>query len=263
MKHLNIIGAGLLLSLLATTAPAHAEDYGRWSQTEQNEDQGHHYGQQDSWHQENEDRRAEEKSDRKEEHLSRKEQKRLIRDEQRRQAAYRKNLAEQQRLAQRAAEDLRQQNRLAEYRQHQDYLVRLEAQQRSISRDYDYQSDPFYSTRASYRYTRNGASYQTNQYGAKLLRQAVDNGYAEGYRSGSAGRQDRWHGDYRDVFSYRDANYGYGGRYISQKEYNYYFRQGFQRGYRDGYDNTRRYGDRNHSILAVALSDILNLQSLR
>ncbi|MEZ0261008.1 MAG: hypothetical protein ACAH80_08360, partial [Alphaproteobacteria bacterium] len=188
---------------------------------------------------------------------------RLIREEQRRQAAYRKSLAEQRRLAEQAAEDLQQQNRRSEYRQHQDYLARLSAQQRAVSRDYDYRSDPFYSTRASYGYSRRGVSYQTNQYGAKLLRQAVNNGYAEGYRSGAAGRQDRWRGDYREVFSYRDANFGYDGRYVSQTEYNHYFRQGFQRGYRDGYDKTRRYGDRNNSVLATALSEILNLQPLR
>ena len=83
MKHLNIIGAGLLLSLLATAAPAHAADYGRWSQDQQDEStQWNHQGngdKEDSWKQENKDERADEKSARKDAHLSRKEQNRLIR----------------------------------------------------------------------------------------------------------------------------------------------------------------------------------------
>lgn len=261
MKYLGIIGAGVLFSLMATTAPVQAEEYGRWSQSRNDDQPGHHhaYGQQDSWRED----KAEEKSDRKAAHVSRKEQDRLIRAEQKRQAAYRAKLAEQERLARRAADQLQRQNRAAEYRQHQAYLARLQEQQREIARARDYRSDPFYSTPASFRYSRNGVNYQTNQYGAKLLRQAVNNGYSEGYRSGAAGRQDRWNGDYRDVFAYRDANYGYGGQYVSQGEYNYYFRQGFERGYRDGYGNTRRYGDRNQSVLATVLTDILNLQSLR
>lgn len=265
MKHLGIIGAGILISLLATTAPVYAQDYGRWSDSQQDEgQQGRHhaYGQQDSW-QDQKDARTDERSDRKAAHLSRKEQERLIREERKRQAAYRKSLEDQQRRAQQAADRLHQENRAAEYRQHQDYLERMNEQRRDLARTRDYRSDPFYSTPASFWYSRNGVNHQTNQYGASLLRQAVNNGYSEGYRSGVAGRQDRWGGDYRDVFAYRDANYGYGGQYVAQSEYNYYFRQGFERGYRDGYGNTRRYGDRNNSILATALSEILNLQSLR
>lgn len=261
MKHLSILGAGLLLSLLATTAPAQAQNYGRWSQHQQ--DQSHQSdsgNDQQDWH--DNGRHADERS-RNDEHLSRREQERLIRDEERRRAAYRKNLAEEQARAKRVAEELRQQNRAAQYRQHQDYLERLRAQQQAVSRRYDYRSDPYYSTPPSFRYNRDGVSYQTNQYGAEVLRGAVNAGYSEGFRNGQAGRQDRWHGDYRDIFAYRDANYGYQGRYVSQSEYNYYFRQGFQRGYRDGYDNTRRYGDRNNSILGAALSQILNLQSVR
>jgi flagellar biosynthesis/type III secretory pathway protein FliH len=45
---------------------------------------------------------------------------------------------------------------------------------------------------------RGGSYYETNEYGADLLRQAVNNGYQEGFRAGEADRQDRWHSDYRD-----------------------------------------------------------------
>ena len=47
--------------------------------------------------------------------------------------------------------------------------------------------------------------------------------------------------DYRNNWAYRDANYGYTGMYVDQPQYNYYFRQGFQRGYEDGYYSRSQY----------------------
>ena len=49
------------------------------------------------------------------------------------------------------------------------------------------------------------------------------------------------------AFAYKDANYGYDGRYIAQDEYNHYFREGFQRGYEDGYYGRQKYGRKNDS----------------
>ena len=43
--------------------------------------------------------------------------------------------------------------------------------------------------------------------------------------------------DYRDSYAYRDANYGSSGYYLAQVDYNYYFREGFQRGYEDGFSS--------------------------
>ena len=80
------------------------------------------------------------------------------------------------------------------------------------------------------------------------------------------GRMDGWRYDYRGAWVYRDANYGYRGFYVSQGEYNYYFREGFRRGYEDGYYARYRYG-RNYNgsevILGTVLSGILNLQAYR
>ena len=42
---------------------------------------------------------------------------------------------------------------------------------------HDYDNDPYFYTAPIYRYNRGGAYYETNQYGADLLRQAVNNGY--------------------------------------------------------------------------------------
>src|SRR5205814_1624468 len=82
-----------------------------------------------------------------------------------------------------------------------------------------------------YRSYRGASYYEVNQYGADLLRRAVNYGYREGYRAGVADREDRWNFDYRDSYAYQDANYGYDGYCEDQGAYNYYFREGFRRGY--------------------------------
>ena len=75
---------------------------------------------------------------------------------------------------------------------------------------YDYYSDPYFYTPASYRYYYGGGYRQTNRYGADLMRQAVNNGYGRG-RAGRADRQDGLRYDYRNTYGYQDANYGYTG----------------------------------------------------
>ncbi len=70
-----------------------------------------------------------------------------------------------------------------------------------------------------------GSYYETSQYGADLLRRAVNYGYEEGFRTGEADREDRRQSDYRNAYAYQDATYGYTG-YFDQGEYNYYFREG-------------------------------------
>ena len=67
-------------------------------------------------------------------------------------------------------------------------------------------------------------------------------------------------------FAYHDANYGYQGRYVAQSDYNYYFRQGFRKGYDDGYYRRSRYGRRvngNFTVLKVVPSGILRLEVIR
>jgi len=118
----------------------------------------------------------------------------------------------------------------------------------------------------SYRYSRGGGSYETNEYGANTLRQAVNYGYEEGFRAGKADRDDRWSSNYKDSYAYRDANYGYSGYYVERSDYNHYFRGGFRRGYEDSYNSRYQYGrfaDGNTSILETILSQILNFQALR
>ncbi|HUZ04606.1 MAG TPA: hypothetical protein VMU62_04560 [Acidobacteriaceae bacterium] len=129
---------------------------------------------------------------------------------------------------------------------------------------HDYNSDPYFYTADNYRYRRGGRYYATNQYGANLLRKAVNNGYQQGVLAGRADRQDRWRNNYRGSYAYQDANYGYGGYYVSQANYNYYFRQGFRRGYEDGYNSRYQYGrysGGSHTILGAVLGSILNMES--
>ena len=182
-------------------------------------------------------------------------------------AQYREQLEQQERLAQRRASSLRQQKRLAHYRFQERYLDRLHQQQGRLqdAYDYDYDRDPYFYTAPNYRYYRGGRRYETNEYGADLLRQAVNSGYEEGFRAGQADQEDGWKSNYRDSYAYQDASYGYDGYYVDQNEYQYYFRQGFRRGYEDGYNSRYQYGnyvDGKYAILAAILSQILNLQPL-
>ena len=49
-----------------------------------------------------------------------------------------------------------------------------------------------------------------------------------------------------DSYAFRDANYGYSGYYVERDDYNYYFREGFRRGFEDGYCNRYQYGHRSN-----------------
>ncbi len=198
--------------------------------------------------------------------LSQQRQQQLIGEQQQRVTQYRQLLDQQQILAQQYAAQLQQANRMANYRVHQEYLARLSQQRLALQRAYDYNNDPYFYTAPIYRYNRGGSYYEINEYGAKLLRQAVNYGYAEGFRAGQADRQDHWRFDYQNSYAYQDANYGYDGYYGEQDAYNYYFRQGFSRGYDDGYYSRAQYGlysNGSYTILGGILSQLLNLQSLR
>jgi hypothetical protein len=185
----------------------------------------------------------------------------LIDENRRRQELFGRRLEEQQRLAHRQAAFLQQQRRMEQYRYQQEYLERLRQQQARIwnQRNYDYGRDPYFYTAADYRYNRGGRYYETNQYGVNLIRQALNYGYEQGYRAGRADRLDRWRFDYRNSYAYGDANFGYDGFYVDQSEYNYYFREGFRRGYEDGYYGRYQFGrfaNGGYSLLDNILSTI-------
>jgi flagellar biosynthesis/type III secretory pathway protein FliH len=155
---------------------------------------------------------------------------------------------------------------MAQYRYQEEYLEHLRQQQIRLRNErFDYERDPYFYAAPIYRYKRGGRYYQINRYGANVLRQALNAGYAQGFRAGQADRHDRWRASYRDSYAYRDANYGYSGYHVSRSEYNYYFREGFRRGYEDGYNSRYRYGrnaNGNYFMSDNILSQILNFQSI-
>jgi len=113
-----------------------------------------------------------------------------------------------------------------------------------------------------YRVYRNGSYYQTDNRGAELLRQAVNNGYQQGIRAGQADRNIRRRNSYNSSSVYQSGNYGYQS-YVDSRQYQYYFQQGFERGYQDGYNSRYQYGTNNNgafNILGTILQGILNLQ---
>jgi hypothetical protein len=211
--------------------------------------------------------RRELRQDRRAARLSVQQQRRLIAEQQARNRAYKTYLQRQELAAEQRARQLERARRLAQYQYQQRYLQRLRDQRLSLSQydRYDYDNDPYFYTAPTYRYTRGGRVYQTNQYGADLLRRAVNHGYEEGVRAGQADRQDRQRANYRDSWAYRDATLGYTGMYVPQADYTHYFREGFRRGYEDGYNSQSRYGTNvngTFNLLSTVLGTILNLQDL-
>jgi hypothetical protein len=191
----------------------------------------------------------------------------LVNQQQQRLTQYRDHLDQQQRLAQPQSAQLQQQNRHAQYTVQQQYVARLHQQQLTVQRQAPakYGRDPYFSTPASFRYSRGGQTYETNQYGVTLLRQGVNYGYDQGYRTGQADRQDRSTSNYEGSFAYQDANYGYSGFYVERDDYNNYFREGFRRGYEDGYGGHTQYGtyvNGKGTILGAILGTILNFQAI-
>jgi len=185
--------------------------------------------------------------------------------EQRQQAAeFSRQVESRQADANRYGRTLQKQHRNSQYRYQLDYYDRMRRYQSRYNwQTYNYYNDPYFYTAPRYRYYRGGSYFSINSYGANLLQQAINFGYSEGLRAGRADRMDGWRFDYRSSYAYRDANYGYYGFYVDQSEYNYYFRQGFERGYADGYYSRRQYGRYYNGadvLLAPVMSLIFNLQ---
>ena len=117
----------------------------------------------------------------------------------------------------------------------------------------------------TFRYTVGSTDRETNRYGADVMRQAVNNGYDQGFKAGRADRKDHWASNYQQSYGYEDANFGYSGNYLPQSDYNYYFREGFRRGYEDGFAKHAQYGtvvNGSPSILGTILTGILGLHNI-
>jgi hypothetical protein len=189
-----------------------------------------------------------------------------IKDEQRRMDDYRRHLDDQTRVAQQQAAQLQEARRTAQYRAQQEYVAQLQRQREQLNAERRYDNEPYVVAAPTYRYEFDGVYHQTNQYGVDMLRQAVNNGYRRGYQAGAADREDHWRLDYQNSPAYREATFGYTGSYVDLTDYEYYFRQGFRRGYQDGYYRRLQYGsgsDGTFSILANVVAGILDLRPIR
>ena len=197
--------------------------------------------------------------------VSAEDQQRRIHDEQQRMTDYRRHLDDEVRNQQQREAELQAQRRQAQFRAQQEYAAQLARQQEQIRAERDYARESYITSPHIYRFRVGGVYRETNQYGADLLRQAINYGYREGYRAGEADRRDRWRFDYANSPAYLEATFGYTGSFIDQADYSYYFRQGFQRGYEDGYYSRLRYGSAangTYSILANVLGGILQLTTI-
>jgi hypothetical protein len=193
------------------------------------------------------------------------EQHQRVQQEQQRATQYKEHLDQQVHVVQQRTEHLQEQRRSAQYHVQQDYTAQLVQQQQHLQTTRDFSSDPFINSPRTYRYAFSGTSHQTNQYGVDVLRQAVNFGYQQGFRAGVADREDHWKANYRGSIAYQDANFGYAGNYVDRNDYNYYFREGFRRGYDDGFSRRSQYGNSSNgsgSILGTVVSSILGLQSI-
>lgn len=244
MRYTRLIAGAALLMLGANAAEAQGRGRGRGN------DQGEHHG--DDHGRGNA--------------VSSAEQQRRIAEEQQRQADYQRRLSAQIAAANARTAQLQAQRRAnAQVAAQQRYAQQLQAEQARSRAVHNYTTDPYVSSPPSYRYVYSGVSHTTNQYGVDQLRGAVNNGYSLGYQQGRADREDGASSNYRRSLAYADANYGYNG-YVGLGDYNYYFRQGFQRGYSDGYGSRLQYGsltNGNASILSNIISGILGLTSIR
>ncbi len=111
-----------------------------------------------------------------------------------------------------------------------------------------------------FRIYTNGQYYNVDNRGYSLLRQAVNSGYQQGYRAGMRDRRFGRYDPYRDSM-YTTGTYGYNS-YVARNQYQYYFQQGFQRGYEDGFYARTQYGYRTgstYNILGGVLNTILNI----
>jgi hypothetical protein len=189
----------------------------------------------------------------------------LVTQQQQRLTQYRDHLSQQQRVAQPQAAQLQQQHRTAQYNVQQQYVARLHQQEVTVQSQKPeiYGRDPYFSTPASFRYSRGGQSYETNQFGVDVLKQSVNYGYDQGYRTGEADRMDHAASNFEGSFAYQDANYGYGGFYVDRDDYNFYFREGFRRGYEDGFGGHTEFGtwvNGRGTILDAVLGSIFSVQ---
>jgi len=162
------------------------------------------------------------------------------------------------RLGRQREEELRNRGRIAGWRFEEGYLAHLRE-----DRDRTEFAPLFYFYAGPrYRFERAGVYFAVDNYAADMLRQAVQLGYQQGFQAGQADLQDGAPFSLNDDFAYQDASYEYAG-YCDLADYQYYFRQGFVRGYDDGYYGRYQYGVYSNGLVNIVvgvLDQIFNPQ---
>jgi hypothetical protein len=199
--------------------------------------------------------------------VSQQQQQKLIAQQRQRTADFGQRLRRDEVNGDRQELALQQQQRMSQLRFQQRYFDALRGQALDLrTASQDYGRDPFFATAPIYSYSNSGRSHEINSYGAGVLRSAVSLGYQQGFGTGQADREDHWQSDPRSSYAYQNALYGFNGMYVDPDEYAYYFRQGFDRGYGDGFDSRYQYGvcGRNSmAIITSTLDQILDLTPLK
>ena len=120
------------------------------------------------------------------------------------------------------------------------------------------------SENTRYRVSRDGSSFETDSRGADFLKYAVNLGYQEGYRAGRNDRFAQVMSSYSNSGVYRKGTYGYQD-YVDSKQYKHYFRQGFGRGYDDGFKDLYENGTNDNGSVNISdpiLQNILTVEKL-
>lgn len=170
-------------------------------------------------------------------------------------AQNRNQVAKQRQKVERQKDKIeRQQDKLAQQR------LKLEQQRLKLERERLQNQRQAQNRR--YRVNRNGSWHTVDQRQADLLRQAVNEGYRQGFTAGRQDRNYRRSSNWSGSSIYRSGSYGYQS-YVNRSLYQHYFQQGFQKGYQDGYNSRNQYGSYSNgsvNILGSILGSILNLQ---
>ncbi len=155
-------------------------------------------------------------------------------------------------------QSLQQQNRNAQFEVQQDYFDKLQQERIAALKPTETGRTSAYYTQPYYRYFFHGRRV-TSRAGGGLLQQAVSYGCKTGYAAGAADRADRMPAASTRSLAYQDASYGYNGIIVPRNDYKYYFRKGYQRCYREGYNGRRSLG----SVLEGVLGGVLHLEPMR
>lgn len=79
----------------------------------------------------------------------------------------------------------------------------------------------------------NGRGVSSNR--NEIQRQAMINGYTEGFEEGSRARRDRRNSDFRRTSPYRNGKSGYNRSWNSERDYQNWYRQGYEKGFNDAF----------------------------